>query len=436
MIRLPEKGEHKIRVRAFKDLAGGNYQLTVTRFQATPLDLGKSLVGAFNRAGKSHHYFQATKDQILVPQFKGASQEAWSLLDAKGRELPNWAGSVRIDEPGECCLVASGQPDYRYDLIVREARRQELTLDKNLAANLQPGEMDVWSFQGKPGEFRLLEVEKKGEIRSRLIFAPEGKKKNEQRIGRGGDRPEIEFLPVASRGSRQRYAAVLGRAGRYQLQMLATTAAAYALSARDPSVPIDLGKQTDGALPVGGAAFYRFDATPGQLFHASLASTKFVPLLRLYDAQGKLVGSSGADGDELEGRVTHMVVNAGTYRLQDSSLGDGGGGDFAQSLGEVKLKELKIDSRAKGTLPPGGTDFWTFTGKQGQTVFLSVRSASLEPSVSVRSPDGVRLVADNQGAPGAGSLFALRLPKTGSYTVWIASARGAGDYALRLIDGD
>jgi hypothetical protein len=435
MIRLPEKGEYKIRVRAFKDLAGGNYQLTVTRFQATPLDVGKPLVAAFNRDGKSHHYFQATKDQILVPQFKGSSHEAWTMLDPKGRELPNWAGSVRIDESGECCLIASGQADFRYDLVVREARRHDLALDKNPPSNLPQGDMDVWSFTGKPGDFRLLEMDKKGELASRLIFAPEAKK-SETRIPGAGEMPEIQFLPVASRGSRQRYAAILGRAGRYQLQVLATTPATYQLAALDPSVPLAMGKEVGGSLPVGGAAFYRFDAAPGQLFHANLASKQFVPLLRLYDSQGKLVGASGADGDELEGRITHMVVSKGVYRLQVSSQGDGGGGDFAQSLDVVKRKELKIDNRAKGTLPPGGTDFWTFTGKQGQTVFLSVRSASLEPSVSVRSPDGVRLVADNQGAPGAGSLFALRLPKTGSYTVWIASARGAGDYALRLIDGD
>ena len=435
MVRLPEKGEYKIRVRAFKDLAGGNYKLTVTRFVASPLEVGKPLVAAFNREGKSHHYFKAAKDQILVPQFKGASHEAWSMLDPKGREMPTWAGSVRVDESGECCLVASGQADFRYDLVVREARRHDLALDKNPASNLPQGDMDVWSFQGEPGDFRLLEMDKKGDIASRLIFAPE-EKKSATRIARAGEMPEIQFLPVASRGSRQRYAAILGRAGRYQLQVLATTPATYQLAAHDPSVPIAMGKEIGGSLPVGGAAFYRFDAAPGQLFHANLASKQFVPLLRLYDAQGKLVGMSGADGDELEGRITHMVVSKGVYRLQVSSQGDGGGGDFSQALGETKLKALKIDSRAQGTLPPGGMDFWTFTGKQGQTVFLSVRSAMLAPVVSVRSPDGVRLVADDHGSPGAGSLFALRLPKTGAYTVWISSSRGAGDYTVRLIDGE
>jgi hypothetical protein len=434
-IRLPEKGQYKIRIHAFKYQGGGNYTLQVRRFQAQPLAVGKPSIGAFDREGKSYHYFPGVKDQVLIPELKGASSKAWKLLDFKGREMTDWAGTVSLEDSGECCLVVSGQPDYRYDLLVREARRQDLAAGKNLAGSLGQGELDVWSFAGKPGEFRLLEVEKEGTLLSRLMYAPLDKK-SEERIARPGDRPEIEFLPVASRGGRLRFAAILGREGRYQLQLLAHTPASYKLTVRDPSVPIEWGQEVEGSLPVGGAAFYSFKAAPGQLFHASLASQKFVPVLRLYDMQGSLVGSSGDDADALEGRITHMVVSEGLYRLQVSSLGDGGGGDFRLTLKETKLKELQVGGRGQGTVQPGAIDFWAFPGKAGQTVFLSVRSAAFEPAVSLRSPDGVRLAADNQGSAETGSLFALKLPKTGRYTVWISSRRGAGDYTVRLIDGD
>ena len=103
--------------------------------------------------------------------------------------------------------------------------------------------------------------------------------------------------------------------------------------------------------------------------------------------------------------------------MQVSSLGDGGGGDFRLALKETKLKELQVGGRGQGTVQPGATDFWAFAGKEGQTVFLSVRSAAFEPAVSVRSPDGVLLAADNKGNAATGSLFALKLPKTGRYTV-------------------
>ncbi len=69
-------------------------------------------------------------------------------------------------------------------------------------------------------------------------------------------------------------------------------------------------------------------------------------------------------------------------------------------------------------------------------MFLNARSAAFEPAVSLRSPDGVSLAVNIEGSGETGSLLALKLPKTGRYTVWISSQRGAGDYTVRLIDGD
>ncbi|HEV3079727.1 MAG TPA: hypothetical protein VGY66_08105 [Gemmataceae bacterium] len=434
-IRLTEKGQYRIRIHAFKYQGGGNYTLRVQRFQAKPVAMGKPVIGTFDHEGKSYHYFQGVKDQILIPELKGTSFEAWKILDHKGRAMTDWAGSVRLEDSGECCLVVSGRPEYRYDLLLRQARRQDLAEGKELAGSLQPGQSDVLSFQGQPGDFRLLEVEKKGELLSRAVFAPL-ENKTEERLSRPGDRPEIQFLPVASRGGWLRFAAILGCKGRYQLQLLAATPASYKVTMRDPSVPIASGRQVEAKLPVGGAVFYSFTAAPGQLFQARLSSQSFVPVLRLYDMQGSLVCSSGADGDGLEGRLTQMVVQKGLYRLQVSSLGDGGGGDFRQALEETKLKELKLGGRGQGTIQPGATDFWTFPGKEGQTVFLSVRSAAFAPTIGLRSPDGVLLATDNKGNAATGSLVPLKLPRTGRYSVGISSLRGAGEYSVRLINGD
>ncbi len=432
--RLPEKGKFEIRVNAFKFQGGGNYTLRVQRFQASPLEIGKPLVGTLDRDGKGYHYFLGTKDRLLVPEVLGASSEAWKILDSKGREIKGWGGTALIEDVGEGYVIVTGQPNQRYDLVVREARRHDLAEGKEQPGTLPRGEADVWSFLGKPGDFRLLEVEKTGEVQARLVFAPEDKG-TEQRLGRE-DRPEIEFLPVASRGGKLRFAAVLGREGRYQLQLVATSAATYKLTTRDPSLPLAIGKDIGGELPVGGAVFYRFQATAGQLLQMALTSQKFVPLLRLYDARGVLVASSIDDPDSLTAHITHMVVSGGTYRLQVASEGDGGGGEFRQGLIEAKVEELKLGDRGKGTLAAGATDFRAFDGKEGQTVFLSVRSASFDPAVSVRGPNGVLLAADNRGNAATGSLLAIKLPRAGRYVVWIGSRRGAGDYTVRLIDGD
>ncbi len=435
-IRLPEKGEYKIRIHAFKYKGGGNYALRIRRFQAKPLSIGKPLIGTFDRRGKSHHYFQAEKDQILIAQLKGASSRSWEMLDVKGRRLSDWSGTVFIDDGGEHSLVISGGAGNRYELLIREARQRDLGDDPDLTDRLERRGMDVWSFEGKPGEFRLLEVESKGQLASRLIYSPREKKKEIHPLARAQTRPEIQIMPVASKGGRLRFAATLGRQGRYQLQLLAETSVSYNLKIEDPTVPIKPAQELKGSLTVGGAAFYSFRALPGQLLVANLASKGFDPLLRLYNSRGDLVEQNDDGDGGLGSRIAHMVVKEGLFRLQVSSLGDGGGGDFTLALREQKLNELRVGGRGKGLLQLNSTDFWSFAGEEGKTVLLSVRSAVCDPSVSLHSPAGVHLANDDNSGVGTDSLLAVRLPKTGRYTVWISSGRGAGDYSLRLIDGD
>jgi hypothetical protein len=131
-----------------------------------------------------------------------------------------------------------------------------------------------------------------------------------------------------------------------------------------------------------------------------------------------------------------MIEKEGLYRLHVSSLGDGGGGKFAVELKESKLKDLAMGGRGQGTVQPGATDFWTFAGKEGQIVIVNVRSSAFEPSVSIRSADGVALAADTKGNAETGNVIALKLPKAGQYSVWISSRRGAGEYDVRLIQAD
>ncbi len=433
-MRLPERGEYRIRVHAFKYQGGGNYVLNVRRFSARPLLIGKPDLGTFDREGKSYHYFSAAKDQILIPELKGAAANSWKMLDSKGREMQDWFGAVVVGEAGEHSLVLTGPPENRYDLLVHPARHRDLVEGQSLKAQIKQNEIDVWSFQGNPGDFRVLEVEKQGELASRLIFAPLQTKVGNQIAG-AGDLPVIQFLPVASRGNHLRFAALLGREGRYQLQLLANTPANYQVKLSDPTGPIDRNREAKDRLPIGASAFFSFQASAGQLVQANLRSPSFAPFLRLYDVRGNLVAMND-DSTNQASQITYMVREAGLYRIQVSSIGDGGGGEFRLGLQDKQLRELAIGDRGKGTLQPNATDFWAFTGKEGQTVILSVRSTTCQPALSLHSPDGVRLAGNDNAGMATDVLLSARLPKTGRYTLWISTQRGAGDYAVRLIDGD
>lgn len=316
--RLPEDGQYSIRIHAFKFQGGGNYSLEVQRFQAKPVALGVPFTGTFDHQGKAYCCFPGTKDRFLVPELKGTPAEAWQLRDSKGRVVEQWAGTAHTEDDGEHTLVVSGRPDTRFDLLLREGRRQDLNLGQAAVGPLQQGEMDVWSFQAKPGDFRLLEVAKQGALVARVVHAPP-EKSREQRLARPGEPPEIQFLPVASQSGHLRFAAIFGRAGRYQLHVVADSPATYTLTMSDPTLPLEPGKETGGNLPVGGALFYSFEATPGQLLHADLASRQFVPLVRLYDPGGHPVEPDTA-ADGLRSRITHMVCAIVDMKLRPRVL--------------------------------------------------------------------------------------------------------------------
>lgn len=433
--RLPEAGEYKIRIHGFKFQGGGNYALQVQRFQAESIEVGKIVTGTFDREGKSHYYFDTAKHRILIPELKGTSANSWQMINNHGRAMEGWVGTLRIEEDGEHSLIVSGQPGNRYNLLIREARQRNLAEGEQLDGKLLEGEMDVWNFQGEPGQFRLLEIDAKGQVATRLIYAPLDKNA-EERLDQANTRPDIQFLPVASKGGQWRFAMIAGRQGRFQLQLLARTEVTYGLKSGDPTVSIAANEEVPGNLPVGGSAFYSFQAKPGQIFHADLASDKFDSLLSLYNADGDEIEENDDGAAGLDSRITHMMTAEGLYRLQVSSRGNGGGGEFSLALHEEKLRELAVGERGQGMLHGNATDFWAFDGVEGKTVLINVRSSVCDPVVHFHDPNGVRIASDDNGGVGNDSLLAVTLPVTGRYTIWVSSARGTGEYMIRIIDGD
>ena len=98
---------------------------------AKPLNVGKHWSELLTAQGKSYHYFQGVKDQILTAEVKGTSTGTWKMLDYKGREMADWAGTVTVEEDGEQCLEVSGRRDMRLrsrrprGTAARPGRRQE-----------------------------------------------------------------------------------------------------------------------------------------------------------------------------------------------------------------------------------------------------------------------------------------------------------------------
>lgn len=442
--RLSAKGKYSIQVRAFRNQGGGNYKLSLERFQSQMVKYGQPATGTLNRQGKSYLSFTGKKGEIVRTAWNGEASDSehllgstYRLLDPKGRQLTGWQGSVQLVRDGMYTVVLNGTADHRFDAVVRLADQRELPLEKQVEGKLAAGETVVWNLAGKPGDFRLIQVEKEGRMLAQFVgeHQEESVESAELAFGSSGESQDPRFVPLCNRNGRIHYAVVLQHEGKHQLQLLATTAAKYQILARDPSQPLAVEKTIAGKLPVAGAEFFTFAGIAGRRFQVRATSDHFVPVLTLFNARGELLGTSN-ESNENSAELSLLVLTSGACRLKVSSVGDGGGGNFQLSLTEPKVQEIAIGERATGTLAAGGTDYWSFTGKEGQTVFISARSLAFTPQLLLRNPDGLPLNTESVSNTAIGGLLAVKLAKAGRYTLAITSPQEGGTFSLRVIDGE
>ncbi len=430
--RLPKTGKYAIRVHGFEMKGGGHYDLGIRRFRCSPIEPGKRIEGRFDHEGQACFFFSGKLDENLAFQLRGQSRV--SIVNERGAPVMfNWRNNFNVPADGEYILVLNGSSNYRFGVTMHEAIVRTMELGANDKARVQPHTLNVWDIQGNPGQFRHIQITRSPDMHVRLVYAPDKKVKRELSRHEQTFR-EIQLLPVSSKGEVTQYVAVLGRAGRYQIQAYPTESIDVEVSMLDPTTPVARNTKTNHKVPIGGTRFYGFEAKAGDLIDAKLLSSSFDGWLRLYDERGQLVFENDDTEGSRNSQITHMVTRNGYYRWQVSSLGNGGGGDYRLDFTEIALKKTQIGQVKSGTLKNRTTDYWELQGKKGQEIFINTRSRRFVPIVSIYGPNGKQHHRDSRSGVGDNGLIAIRLPQSGRYTIWISSNTGGGEYDLRLLN--
>lgn len=213
--------------------------------------------------------------------------------------------------------------------------------------------------------------------------------------------------------------------------------------------PAVSGKLTDrsSVLPADNSFFdlYSFEGRAGQQIAIEMKSQEIDPYLILLGPNQQEIAQDddGAGGNNA--RITVRLPANGTYTLLANS-------SQARQLGAYTL-ELKASaptgpSRAilqeEGALVAGGPVLpsdnslyreYTFEGRSGQSVTISLESTDFDPYVAIFGPNG-RLVAENDDASetSKNSFLTVTLPATGRYRVIVNAydASGRGRYTLTV----
>lgn len=433
--RIQEKGKYKIRVHGFEMKGGGNYQLTVRRFQSRPIEMKQIITGRFDRSGQANFYFTASPDTNFVIQTKGSRQNRY--FGPKGDAISYHWGQIPVlltKREGEHLIHMTGQRGVEYSVTIEPVVRSTIALGNTKELTTKDKSLNIWDIDAKPGEFRSITVTRSFDIAARLIYAPTEQKKQLDLNDEESRFPELTWLPVSSKGDLTRYVVVFGRKGRYQLQTYSHASHDIKLAMTDPTQPLAFGDSHARKIPVGGTDFYGFEAKAGDLIVSELDSTDFDCVLRLFDERGILIAENDDSRDSKNSQIQHMVTRNGAYRWQVASLGNGGGGDYVVSSNQIELKQLEVGSVQSGSIFSGGTEYWSMIGEKNQEIYINVRSGDFNPIVKIYGPDGGVVADDDSGGIGKNSLLAVRLPESGRFTVWVSSHRDGGEYDIRILD--
>lgn len=213
--------------------------------------------------------------------------------------------------------------------------------------------------------------------------------------------------------------------------------------------PAVTGKLTDKSsiLPADNSFFdlYSFEGKAGQQITIEMKSQEIDPYLILLGPNEREIAQDDNGAGNKNARITVRLPADGTYTLLANSNEARQSGAYTL---ELKASAVTSPSRAilqeAGALVAGGPVLpsdnslyreYTFEGRSGQSVSISLESTDFDPYVAIFGPND-RLVAENDDASDSNknAFLSVTLPATGRYRVIVNAydASGRGRYNLTI----
>ncbi len=202
-----------------------------------------------------------------------------------------------------------------------------------------------------------------------------------------------------------------------------------------------------------GSSFkaYAFVGRAGQRVAIEMRSPTLDSYLVLFDPRGVKIADDDDSGGNKDARLTAVLPTDGTYILYANAYDPGEAGNFvlsgrAEAVGALPVVPLPGGTifQHRGELGAGSRilardgslfDAFTFVGRAGDVVRVTLSSGEFQPYLVVYAPDR-RAIAESRATLGQENAVAtFTLPTTGTYRV-IANAsepQGKGRYTLTVL---
>ena len=227
-------------------------------------------------------------------------------------------------------------------------------------------------------------------------------------------------------------------AAEFTSELMATSLLASGGSAKARSSPIAVGETLEGALGSEDTQTFAgryFDAWFFELDRASvmeivMRSSEIDARVALFRGTVAEYGESlGTDDDGGGGTDARIVTNLdpGEYTVLATSYSSGEMGAYdlrvgqdreAMVLGVGGFVEGELDSSDPVLSSGERFEEWTYSGRAGESLIITMSSEDIDPYLSVADPESGRSIGyDDDGGEGYDARVAITLPYTGRYSI-------------------
>jgi S1-C subfamily serine protease len=189
---------------------------------------------------------------------------------------------------------------------------------------------------------------------------------------------------------------------------------------------------------------YSFEGKAGQQITIEMKSQEIDPYLILLGPNQRGIAQDDDGAGSKNARITVRLPADGTYTLVANSYEPRKSGAYTLELKASATEPSRAILQEEGALVAGGPVLpsdnslyreYTFEGRAGQSVAISLESTDFEPYVAIIGPND-RLLAQNDGGRDSAknAFLSVTLPVTGRYRVMVNAydASGRGRYTLTV----
>jgi hypothetical protein len=462
--RSTQPGTYALRVRSFRDKAGGPFFVRFRVYDSVDLSDG-SIEVDLPKADRFLFYVPMKAGQmkrvvIEVPrETEYVNVALGQVISPTGLPDIGLAASLRPVLPntllapidGDYFVVASGAarrapgPPQKLRAVARDIVPLKPAVAGALSAKTPANKPVFWAVNLKAGEtIEASAPELDAQTTFLVVEQPEvpefDRTKPETnpffpQVATPDKGPAFAILPGRARDNR----ILVLSARRDAALWIASNASGKATSeftfnVRPAAQPFAARTTSRGRLTIGRTDYWTFNGDAGEVMSFRANAGDFSQRIVVRDPDLNEIWSADAALDRSTVDWNLVVRKPGRYLVAISCVGEGGSGEYTLSREVFLPKEFSKGSPAEGALTEAGVHVWKFTAKPGEPLLVRWTSSDWSYTIGVQ---------DDRGAPAALSLEAvdhsnqfgiLAVEKPVTYLIVLTANGRPARYSIGLSD--